>query len=313
MIRVPVPRTTEKPVFVGVDAGGSSVIVRAVAGANVIFSSSSGPTNATCQPQGMLERHLDEACAGCPEPRRLAVCVAGIWAAAGRQAITAFFDRRFPGCDVRLAPDYVAALIASGDRCDVCCVAGTGSVCSSVAGGKIRVSGGLGFIMGDEGSAYRYGRALVAFALERPAAEIPPPVADALRDVFGHLDQHDIVAAVHDSPAPAALLGGLAPVLTASADAGEAWATAIVESEAQPLARTVALHVQQHHPALERVRVVLAGGVWASEAVRSAFATALHKHLRPVMVTADVLGVDPVEGAIALAQFSDAEASRFGC
>lgn len=300
------------PVFVGVDAGGSSVVVQAVSDDEVVFSGVGGPANATSTDQETLRRHLDEALAGCPMPSRIGVCFAGLGSDGDRAFVSAYFERRFPGIPTRLAPDYVAVLLASADLADVCCVAGTGSVCCSVEEGSICLSGGLGHLLGDEGSAYRYGRALVSFALDLPHTDIPPLAAQALEEVFGTIDRSNVVGQVSAAHAPAPLLARLAPALTASADAGEPWAEKLVAEEAGAFAGVVARHVDRYCRNLTHVRVMLAGGVWTSSAVCNAFSGSLNDLVAPRMSTIRRLGPEPVAGAIALAQLPREEIAWLG-
>jgi N-acetylglucosamine kinase-like BadF-type ATPase len=292
---------TPTSVYVGIDAGGSSAVVRAVANDEVVFAGTSGPANATSTPREDFERHLDEALRGCPTPTRVGGCFAGLGTPGARAVVAEYFHARFPESEVRLAPDYVAALLAGNGRFDVCCVAGTGSVCCSLAGDTLRVSGGRGHLIGDHGSAYRYGQALVSHALELAEADIPGNVADSLEAVFGTTDRREIVRAVHASDAPAPLLARLAPTLTESADRGEAWAQLLVRPEASAFAGTVAHHVRRFQPDMREVRLGLAGGVWASAAVREAFSSAVDRQLSDRRVATARLDVEPVDGAVSLA------------
>lgn len=311
---MPAPTPLDIPsVYVGIDAGGSSATVQAVAGDEVVFNSSGGAANALSTPPDVLDRHLDDALDGCPSPSRVAGCFAGIGVERARAVVAGYLARRFPQADVRLAPDYVAALLAGRGRFDVCCVAGTGSVCCSVPRGVLRVSGGRGHLLGDHGSAYRYGQALVSFAIELPAGEMPSLAAEALTDVFGTVDRREIVRIVHTTASPPALLSRLAPALTISADMGEGWAQELVQYEAQAFARTVATHVRRFHSTRRSVRVGLAGGVWGSITVCSNFETALQGILAPKVVIAERLGVDPVVGAVTLARLPHEEVAAFVC
>jgi N-acetylglucosamine kinase-like BadF-type ATPase len=216
--------------------------------------------------------------------------------------VAEFLARRFPDTEVRLAPDFAGVLLSAPDDFDVYCIAGTGSVCFSQAAGAVQVSGGRGYLLGDQGSAFRYGQALVAFALEVDETDLHPLVSQALVDVFGTVDRRSIVQIVHASPAPAPLLGRLAPTLTGCAEMGHAWAEQLVGEEAMAFARVAAHHVRRFHRGLETVRVGLAGGVWTSGAVVAMFTAAVARCLEPCVVAVHPLPAPPVVGAVELAR-----------
>ena len=286
-------------VLVGIDGGGSSTVARAVSGARIIIEGTSGPGNVLSTPAEELEHNVVAATVGFPTPDLVAGCFAGLSNPVARQLATSVLRRRFPSAELRVAPDYVAALLASCSA-DVVVIAGTGSVCGSYTNGKLITSGGLGYLLGDRGSGFRYGQALVEFALSRSRADIPPAVGDALRAEFGTLERAEIVRAVHTAEAPAAMLARLARTLGECADAGEVWAIELVARQAGELAATVADYVGQHLPQ-PNITVELSGGVWNSSAVVSAFASHLRTLLASHTVSVHPAQELPVAGAVRLA------------
>ncbi|HET7246891.1 MAG TPA: hypothetical protein VFJ07_18850 [Streptosporangiaceae bacterium] len=63
----------------------------------------------------------------------MAACAAGTCGPAQRAQIAGLLAGRFPGADIHVAPDYVAAFLAAPQGTDACIVAGTGSVVCSRA------------------------------------------------------------------------------------------------------------------------------------------------------------------------------------
>ncbi len=299
-------QTARPEIIVGIDAGGSSISSQAVRSGSVVGWGRSGPANAMTTESSTLERNLIHALAGLPDPNRVAGCFAGMSNPSVRRLVHGIIQRRFPGAEIRLVPDYLATLMANVNA-DVCVVAGTGSVCCSIVGGRVRVSGGRGYLIGDHGSAFRYGQALLEFALERDESCLAPPLREAIVQVFGTLDRRQIVAAVHSSPTPAALLGQLSRPLGDCADDFEGWAVSLVEEEAERLARTVGHHVDRYLPDRSSLVVVLAGGVWHSRAITREFRGALTRLLRPTSVSVRRSEHEPILGAVRVAQLSEEE------
>ena len=154
------PDPDEHAVVVGIDAGGSSARARAVRRGVPVFEGSGGPGNPLMGGPQTIRASYWAALDGCPAATRVAACVSGGGAEAPRAQIAALLTDRFPGAEVHVAPDYVAAFLAAAPDSDLCIVAGTGSVvCSRAADGSFPISGGRGWILGDHGGAARLGRA----------------------------------------------------------------------------------------------------------------------------------------------------------
>jgi N-acetylglucosamine kinase-like BadF-type ATPase len=287
-------------VVVGIDAGGSGTRARAVRQGAVIYEGSGGPGNPlTADPETVRDSYR-MALAGCPAAARVAVCASGTGGQAQRAQIAGLLAGRFPGADIHVAPDYVAAFLAAPQGTDACIVAGTGSVvCSRAGDGGYRVSGGLGWILGDHGSAARLGRAALEHFVSYPAT-VPASFAAAAGEIFGDGDRRSVVRAVQTARNPAPLLARAAPLLTAAAETGQRWATEQLDTEMTALAATAARHIEQHIPGTPEVHVALCGGVWASRIARSSLTSAMARASgRRVIVTRSLS--DPVDGAVRLA------------
>jgi glucosamine kinase len=141
-------------------------------------------------------------------------------------------------------------------------ICGTGAVAAEIDGDRlVRTSDGLGWLLGDLGSAFWIGRAAAtatATALYEGAA--PTPLTRAMSTEMGaggasgdpNLDGDRFVAAVYRRPPRD--LAALAPLVTAVADAGDPVAAAILDEAAAHLFTTMS-RVLGPGP------LVLAGGV----------------------------------------------------
>lgn len=287
-------------VVVGIDAGGSSTRARATRQGAVVYEGSGGPGNPlTADPETVCASYR-VALAGCPPAARVAACVSGARGQRQRAQIAGLLAGRFPGADIQVAPDYVAAFLAAPGGTDACVVAGTGSVvCSEAADGGYRVSGGCGWILGDHGSAARLGRAALEHFVTHPAT-VPAPFAAAIGEIFGDSDWRSVVRAVQTARNPAPLLARAAPLLTSAAQTQQPWATDQLDAEMTALAATAARHIEQHIGGTQEVHVALCGGVWASQIARSSLTSAITRaSCRRVIVTRSP--GDPIEGAVRLA------------
>ena len=204
-------------IVVGIDAGGTRTRARAVADDEIVHDGSGGPGNPLAVSTSVLAQSYRSALDGCPEPAVVAVCAAGAGNQDGRRRIELVLRDRFPAAELRVAPDYVAALVAAGEAADIVVVAGTGSVvCSRAAAGRARVSGGHGWIVGDHGSARPPRAPCSRSLLRRRQRAARRRRAAGVRDD----DPRRLVAALHNSGAPAAWLARAAPLLTAAVETG---------------------------------------------------------------------------------------------
>jgi N-acetylglucosamine kinase-like BadF-type ATPase len=287
-------------VVVGIDAGGSRTRARATRQGAVVYEGSGGPGNPLTADSETVRASYRAALAGCPPAVTVAACVSGTRGRAQREQIAGLLAGRFPGADIQVAPDYVAAFLAAPTGTDACIVAGTGSVvCSRAADGSYQVSGGRGWILGDHGSAARLGRAALEHFVNHPAT-VPAPFAAAIGEIFGDSDWWSVVRAVQTARNPAPLLARAAPLLTAAAQTWQPWATEVLDAEMTALAATAARHIEQYIHGAPEVRLALCGGVWASQIARSSLTSALTRASGCRVVVTRSLG-DPIAGAVRLA------------
>ncbi len=287
-------------VVVGIDAGGSSTRARAVRQGVVLFEGGGGAGNPVTAGDQALRASYAAALAGCPPAGRVVACVSGTRDQDRRRAVRLLIAESLPGAEVAVVPDYVGAVEASPAGTDVTVICGTGSlVCGRLADGEFAISGGRGWILGDHGSATRLGQAALEWYCDDPdrgAGEFAARVAE----LTGSGDWRSVVAAVHSSASPAALLARAAPLLTTAAQAGAGWATERLDADMSVLAATAMRHIGRFARRPGIVHVALTGGVWSSQAAVAAFAAALDRLGPPQVVTSKAL-LSPLDAAVRLA------------
>ncbi len=272
--------------FLGIDAGGSATRVVLLADGRVAGRVTAPPMNA------LLNASVEEGLAGLIAPT---VTAAGIglpgMRVAGRAARLAQAVSARAGCPVYVTGDGETAWLgAFGGEPGVVVFAGTGSGATGCDGQRWARSGGHGFLLGDEGSAYWIGRSAVAAALRWAdgmggSAAIHQAVIAAAGCPLAEL-----VAEIHTLPSERWRLTRFAPVVTAlAAD--------------DPAARSIAHGAARHLAGLaEAVRRRLGplpvcgmGGVLTAPAVWDRFAelTGAVRPLAPPEMGAALLAGSP--------------------
>jgi N-acetylglucosamine kinase-like BadF-type ATPase len=141
-------------------------------------------------------------------------------------------------------------------------VAGTGSIAfTRRPDGREGRTGGWGYLLGDEGSAFLIGN-LALRAACRAADRIDPPteLLPALLAKLGSADPRDFIPAVYRGTWDKAAIAALAPLVLELA-AADAAARAIFEAQVRELARTAAGAVANADLPRENLPVALTGGL----------------------------------------------------
>ena len=220
--------------FLGIDGGGTGCRA-AVADreGRILGRGQGGSANIWTDPEGALASILAAAGAAAEEagvePSRL-VAVLGL-AGANMAGAGERLAGRLPFASVRIETDAVVALkgaVGAGDG--ITATLGTGSVFGVQRAGRTRILGGWGFLLGDQGSGARIGRALLEAALlAHDGLADPSPV---LREVLAAHGGAEGVVAFGRRAAPADFAREVPRVLAADA-AGDPAARAVMrEAEA---------------------------------------------------------------------------------
>jgi N-acetylglucosamine kinase-like BadF-type ATPase len=290
-------------VYVGLDCGGSSSRVLAVDDTGeILFQGQSGAANLVSTPEGRLRKNLGNAVNGCPVPDFVCGCFAGLVNDSIRARGIIILQDTFPkSFHFRAEPDYTAALFAS-EQADVCVIAGTGSLICSRENGVIVKSGGRGYILGDEGSGYSFGRDVLMTYLNYPD-EISNSALRSIQEVFGSTEETVIITGVYKAPSPATILARLVKALGHDAAEGRPYAVASVQRHTTDLARLFVEHVKLHHSNATALSVSLSGGVWKAAAIfKDTFRDVLNHELPNIAFDIRRLTKPPLYGAVELAK-----------
>jgi N-acetylglucosamine kinase-like BadF-type ATPase len=206
-----------------------------------------------------------------------------------------------PGTRIHAEPDYAAAFFASNPGTSLCVIAGTGSLVCTKVEGKIVKGGGRGYLLGDEGSAYAYGRAALNHYLDDPS-QASGELKQAVEKLFGMIDSTEVIAEVYQMPTPASHLAKLSKAFGSDVQHGEPYALQALQEDSRALAAVVERHVRHAHPAHE-IRICLVGGLWKGTTVFSkAFETHLKELLPNRIEWVQRTNTPPVYGAVAISK-----------
>jgi len=251
---------------VGVDAGGTASVAAVSRGGAFERSVRGAPANASSRgieaAAAAIVATIRAATEGA-QPAALYVGAAG----AGRVDAAAALERvlrdAFPGALLAIADDTRAALrsvVPEGPG--VVLIAGTGSVAYAENGtASVRV-GGLGYLLGDEGSAFAIGKAAVELLARTYDGRARGDETTALAArALGCSDRDGLLKALYAQPLDVSAIASLAPSIIAFAGKGNRAATKIVQAAAAELGALVRNAAMQAGLAEASPPVALAGGL----------------------------------------------------
>lgn len=291
-------------VYVGLDCGGSSSRVLAVdAEDNLVFQGQSGAANLVTTPLPRIIRNLTHAASGCPQATHVCGCFAGLIGDESRQRGLSILREVFGASVVRAEPDYAAAYASCNPGTDICVIAGTGSLVCSRIDGLLVKSGGRGYVLGDEGSAFHYGRDALLRYLDDPTTASQALVKAVQKLAGPEPSEAILLSEVYRNGTPAPVLAKLAPALATDARAGEPYAVKSLLRNIEQLAHVIVMHAERNYPGRRSLRIELAGGVWKMSPVFvEAMSKALPAFMEHVQVTVARSTKAPVVGAVELAK-----------
>lgn len=290
-------------VFVGLDCGGSSSRVIAVdENGAVLFKGQSGAANLSTTPEKRLIRNLTQATKGCPSATYVCGCFAGLIGPETKERGEAALQQLFPEASVRAEPDFTAALYAAPATTDILIISGTGSlICSRTAQGIVK-SGGRGYVLGDQGSGYQFGRDVLVNYLDHPD-EATEVLKEALLQQFGGLSENAIVPKVYGSGAPATTLARLAKFIGQDAKEDRPYAIQSIDRNLGALIDVFEHHVRKNFPDQSKFEIVLSGGVWKSAQVfRERLIQLLEARFPSYVFLVNRITQPPLYGAVELAK-----------
>jgi N-acetylglucosamine kinase-like BadF-type ATPase len=298
---------------IGIDGGASNTValLADAATGRVLGRGTGGPTNIQAVGEAAALRELNGAVSGAFKAAgltRKSVAAAALGLAGidldGTDVIRGWASLVHLAGNLSVAND-ATLLFAAGtpEGWGLAIVAGTGTIAFTLdREGKEARAGGWGYLMGDEGSAFRIGLQGLRAAC-RTADKVGPPtkLLAAYLAKLESKDPRDFIPAVYRGKWDKAAIANLAPVVLDLAAEGDEAARSIFETETMELARTAAAAVANGGLPKDGVPVALTGGlVLHNEMYRERFLV----NLRACGVTPGPVGLveEPAQGAVVMAR-----------
>ncbi len=290
----------ETPHVIGLDIGGSTTRGCAAIGDTTVAEASAHTASAVAAERTGAERALADVLTSLSEalgrvPDAVCAGAAGSSVAGAADWLGEVLGRLTGARSVRVVSDAALVLPAAGHERGIAIVCGTGSI---VYGCDVTVTaraGGWGYLLGDEGGAYRLVvESLRVLLARRDRGQAPGALGAALADAPDDVDLDRLLADYYADPRPRRWAARAPAVLAC----GDAAVGAMLRAGADGVARDAAAVAARL--GLERSPIVLAGGFVAGRAVRRGLRAAL-REARPGWPV-QALTAPPVQGAVALAR-----------
>jgi N-acetylglucosamine kinase-like BadF-type ATPase len=300
-------------ICVGVDAGGTSTIA-AVSNDGAFLREARGkganPTTLGIDDAAdVIITTIREALGGA-HPAAIHVGAAGAGRARVADHLAELIELAFRGARVAVGDDAAIALraaVPSGDGAVL--IAGTGSTAYAENGARAQRVGGLGYLAGDEGSAFwigmqavkLYGRVLDGRAARDETTDLVARALDAP-------DRERYLSALYDAELRPAEIAALAPSIIAFAGKGNRASTKIVQAAAQELGDLVKAALKAVGLLEAAPRIALAGGLFRENSLLTFL---LETRLGGDVAGAAIVkgGDEPARGALRLAERAAASAT----
>jgi N-acetylglucosamine kinase-like BadF-type ATPase len=291
---------------VGVDAGGTSTVA-ALSKDGAYLREAHGPgANPTTvgidDAADIIIKVIRDVLKG-EDPDAIYVGAAGAGRARVAAEIQELIAIAFRGARVVVADDVAIALRAAVPHGDgAVLIAGTGSTAYAEHGERSQRVGGLGYLAGDEGSAFwigmqavkLYGRVLDGRANRDETTDLAARLLEAD-------DRERYLDALYEAPMKPSKIAGLAPSIIAFAGKGNRASTKIVQQAAQELGDLLKSALRAVELLDMSPRIALAGGLFRENSLLT--------FLLETRLIGDVAGVsivkgaeEPVRGALRLAE-----------
>ncbi len=140
---------------------------------------------------------------------------------------------------LRIMGDHEILLLGAVGECGAVLIAGTGSICiGRSAAGALRRAGGLGYLIGDEGSGYWIGREMLAAAAKALDGRAPQTaLTSSVLQALGCRDLKELMATAYGGALDKAGIASLAELLGPLAQQKDAAALSIARAASRELSR----------------------------------------------------------------------------
>jgi N-acetylglucosamine kinase-like BadF-type ATPase len=292
------------PYVIGIDAGGTKTMGLLADGAGKVLSKMrAGGANLLVKGELAVEKTLFQVINSleAPEPiSALCLGIAGVGRPEEEQVIRDVLRRLGLRQPIRVVNDAFVALVAGAPAgVGIVVVAGTGSIAYGVdPDGKTARSGGWGYLLGDEGSAFWLGHAAVRQGIRAADGRGPATILfDRICEELGMTEPSGLVAWFYDQEHSRNRVADLASLVEAASSEGDSTAEDLLDQAAKHLARA-ARAVANRLTFPDRYPIVLAGGAFKA---CPSLCRRVEARLSLPEVDVRVLNVDPAQGAVTLA------------
>jgi glucosamine kinase len=289
----------------GFDGGGTKTeCVLMDFGGKIVARGFSGPSNPYRVGVESASREIEKVADCCLQEARLArndvaaigAGLAGTGNPELKEGMRASIAAAFPGAAVSIFTDLETALMAAGEGPAIVLIAGTGSAAiGRNAQGEIWRTGGLGFRLGDDGSAFDIGSRAVARAMkEREQRGTDSPLGIKILAQLGYASWQELQQRASAQPDDVFPL--IFPIVAAAADSGDPEAREALSQAAGELSSLVLAVAEHSSLGRESFRIVKMGGTVG----RCAFFDAqLDAALKRIFLAAEIGGLrmSPAEAA----------------
>ena len=292
------------PYVIGIDAGGTKTVGLLADETGKVRAKARGG-GATLQVQGELgaEKVLYDVIEtlDAPEPvAALCLGMAGVGRPADEEIIHGVLRRLGQRRCLRIENDaYIALVAGAPERLGIVVVAGTGSMAYGLdETGRTARSGGWGYLLGDEGSAYWLGHAAVRRGIRAADGRGPATtLGERISAKLGLEVPAGLVAWFYDQERFRHRVAELAPLVQEAADDGDDAARELLDYAAQHLARA-ARAVAHQLEFSDDYPLVLSGGVFRA---CPSLPPRIEERLELPRAQVRLLAAEPATGAVTLA------------
>ena len=289
---------------IGIDAGGTKTVgILADESGKVLSKAISGSANLVMKGELAVEKVIFDVIESleAPEPvAALCLGIAGVGQPGADQLILDVLRRLGQRQPIRVVNDALVALVAGAPSgVGIVVVAGTGSIAYGAdPEGHTARSGGWGYLLGDEGSAFWLGHYAVRHAIRAADGRgVATTLYDLICDKLGVSDPTELVEWFYDQELSRNRVADLASLVEAASIDDDEAAENLMDQASKHLAKAArAVAGQLSFP--ERFPVVLSGGAFKA-------CPSLGRRLEDLLASPEMevrlLDVDPAMGAVTLA------------
>jgi N-acetylglucosamine kinase-like BadF-type ATPase len=293
------PRPRSAGAIIGLDIGGSKTRGIRWQDGEVKEDHSTGSANVQNVSREQAAANLEELFGklGAEGVQQVFAGSGGVDTEEDAAALAALIQPNVPGAKVTVVHDTRLLLAAGSAETGVAVIAGTGSAAWGVNddGGQAR-AGGWGYLLGDEGSGYWFGREAVRHSLHRMNLGLEPDrLTRALLDKCGLSEPNELIAHFHGGTGRR-YWAAMSPLVFEAAAAGHPESLAMIQTAGRDLA---ALATQCARLLKISGPIVLGSGLGSNQPPLQA---AFKAHLAEAGLTdVRVLEQDPIFGVLKLA------------